>query len=105
MRLLGLIGVAALLASGAQERPKPKVHTITIADMRFTPESLTVARGDVVVWVNKDLVAHTATSPDDVFDSKTIESNGSWRYVARRAGSFPYVCSLHPAMKGTFRVK
>ena len=39
-------------------------------NMRFQPQSLTVARGDTVVWVNKDLVPHTATSKAGGFDSQ-----------------------------------
>ena len=43
----------------AAERPKPKTHTVTIENFGFQPESLTVTRGDTIVWVNKDLVPHT----------------------------------------------
>jgi plastocyanin len=44
---------------GASEPPEPRTHTVTIEEMRFQPERLTVARGDTIVWVNKDLVPHT----------------------------------------------
>jgi plastocyanin len=48
------------LAAG--DRPKPKTHTVTMENMRFQPETLTVARGDTIVWINNELVPHTATS-------------------------------------------
>ena len=51
---------------------KPKTHTVTIEGMRFQPEMLTVERGDTIVWVNKDIVPHTATSTSGGFDSKDI---------------------------------
>ena len=40
----------------AGDQRKAKTHTVTIEGMRFQPEVLTVARGDTIVWVNKDLV-------------------------------------------------
>ena len=46
----------------AVDQRKPQMHTVTIEGMRFQPEMLTVERGDTIVWVNKDLVPHTATS-------------------------------------------
>ena len=102
-----LVAIAALvLATGAaQSQPKPKVHTVTIADMRFTPPTLSVARGNIVVWVNKDIVPHTATSEKGGFDSRTIEMNASWSFRARKPGKFPYVCSLHPTMKAVLEVQ
>ena len=66
--VVGLIVCAIGLAAG--ERPESKTHTVTIEGMRFQPERLTVARGDTVVWVNKDLVPHTATSEAGGFDSQ-----------------------------------
>ncbi len=46
---------------------------------------------------------HTPTSAR--FDSKFIEADRSWRYTPKGRGEFPYVCTLHPTMKATLRVK
>ena len=91
------------VASG--DRPKPKTHTVTIEGMRFLPEVLTVAPGDTVVWVNKDLVPHTATSTAGGFDSKDIQADKSWRYTIKTTGDFAYICTFHPTMKAMLRVK
>ena len=80
-------------------------HTVVIADMKFVPETLTVKPGDTVIWVNKDFFPHTATAQDRSFDSRDIATNQSWKYVAKQKGSIPYVCTLHPTMKGTLIVK
>lgn len=72
--------------------------------MRFIPETLTVHRGDRIVWRNKDLVPHTVTA-ENIFDSQSIPAAGSWTYVAAKAGTLPYVCSLHPTMKATLEVQ
>ena len=100
---IALIAFTAGLAAG--ERPKPKTHTVTIEGMRFVPEVLTVATGDTIVWVNKDLVPHTATSTAGTFDSKSIQADRSWKFTTRKTGDFAYICTLHPTMKAMLRVK
>lgn len=91
--------------SAAGDHPEPKVHTVTIEGMRFLPEELTVARGDAIVWINKDLVPHTATSAAGKFDSKEIPAGKSWRLTIRKAGNFAYICTFHPTMKAVVQVK
>ena len=87
------------------DRSEPKTHTVTIEEMRFQPERLTVARGDTIVWVNNDLVPHTATSETGRFDSQTIQTAKSWKFTARTKGEFAYICSFHPTMKAMLNVK
>lgn len=104
-----VIGIVLLpgIAGGFDPRfahAAPQTHTIVIEGMRFVPETLTVRRGDRIVWRNRDLVPHTATA-SGVFDSKSIAADGAWTYVARRAGTLPYVCSFHPTMKGALTVQ
>jgi plastocyanin len=100
---IALIVFTAGLAAG--DRPKPKTHTVTIEGMRFVPEMLTVAAGDTIVWVNKDLVPHTATSTAGTFDSKNIQADRSWKFTTRKTGDFAYICTFHPTMKAMLRVK
>jgi plastocyanin len=80
-------------------------HTVVIENMRFSPEELTVKRGDRVVWVNKDLFPHTATAGSKAFDSGAIPAEKSWTYVATAAGRYIYQCSYHPGMKATLIVQ
>ena len=99
----------ALIAGGAQVSAatrKPVTHTVTIDGARFSPAELTVHPGDTVVWVNKDILAHTATAKAGTFDSKVIQPGASWRYkvTAKTKGELPYTCSFHP-MNGILRVK
>jgi plastocyanin len=91
--------------SGIAASAVPATHTVIVAGMKFEPESLTVKRGDKVVWVNRDFFPHTATAVDRSFDSGEIGTNAAWTYVANKAGTFSYVCTLHPAMKATLTVK
>ncbi|HEX5474643.1 MAG TPA: cupredoxin family copper-binding protein [Vicinamibacterales bacterium] len=84
--------------------PAPATYTVTMDSSRFEPAVLTVHAGDTVVWVNKDFITHTATAKGH-FDSGKIAEGHSWSYVARTKGTFPYICTLHPDMKGTLRVQ
>ena len=53
------------------------MHTVTIDGASFSPADLTVKAGDTIVWVNKDLLAHTATAKGGAFDSKVIQPGDS----------------------------
>lgn len=80
-------------------------HTVVMEGVAFKPQTLTVRRGDKVVWVNKDLFPHTATAQDRSFDSGEVAPEKSWTLTIARTGTFAYVCTLHPTMKGTLIVK
>jgi plastocyanin len=85
-------------------RAAPGSHTIVIEGSAFVPDTLTVKRGDTVVWQNKDPFPHTVTAKG-AFDSREIAANRSWKYTPHKAGEFAYVCTLHPNMKGTIKVE
>jgi plastocyanin len=102
--LVGVCAVAFRLDAEAAAR-KPVTHTVTVDAAQFSPAELSVKVGDSIVWVNKDIVAHTATTVKSGFDSKMIEPGKSWRHTVKRKGEFPYICSFHPLMKAVLRVK
>lgn len=107
---LAMVVAAALLglglpAASVSAPRKAQTHTVTVENMVFNPASLTVAVGDTVVWVNKDLVPHTATTQKKGFDSGIIGAGASWRLTMQEKGDWSYLCTLHPAMKATVRVK
>jgi plastocyanin len=78
---------------------KPRVYTISINDMKFQPKILTVHKGDTVIWVNHDLVAHCVTETrNKAWTSSEIPSGGSWKMGI--AQSCDYFCAIHPVMKG-----
>lgn len=80
-------------------------HTVTIENMSFRPQVLVVHRGDRITWINRDLFPHTVTSAAGKFDSHEIAPDASWTYVARKAGEYHYVCTLHVTMKGVLEVR
>ena len=99
------IVTVCVIALAAEQRRQPKTHTVTMASMRFQPRTLTVTRGDTVVWVNKDLVPHTATSKAGGFDSQVIKAEQSWSFTVRKKGDFAYLCTFHPTMTAMLRVQ
>lgn len=85
---------------GVRARTGGHAHIVTIEAMSFRPQTLVVHRGDRITWINKDPFPHTVTSTTGKFDSHEIAPNASWSYVARKAGDYDYVCTLHVTMKG-----
>ena len=83
----------------------PQVHTVLIEGMRYQPEGLTVAPGDTVVWINRDMVPHTATSASGGFDSNDIAAGKSWTHTVRGTGEFACICTYHALMKAVLRVR
>jgi plastocyanin len=101
---LSLLVCSAIIAATKQR--KPKTHTVVMEGMVFRPAALTIHSGDTIVWVNTDIVEHTATSATaGGFDSKMVRPGQSWKQTIRAKGALPYVCTYHPTMKGTLQVK
>jgi len=71
----------------------------------YQPATVTVAVGGTVTWVNNDNIAHTATANSRAFDTGTINPGASASRTFSTAGSFPYLCSIHPGMVGTVNVQ
>ena len=69
----------------------------------FSPTTITVAKNGTVRWTNQDLTAHTATGQS--FDTGNINTGQSKSVVFSNSGTFSYVCSIHPGMRGTVIVQ
>ena len=87
----------------APAAPPLVTHAVVMEAVAFQPAVLTVRAGDAVAWVNRDPFPHTATGAG--FDSKDIPAGGRWAHTFKTPGEFPYVCTLHPTMKATLRVR
>lgn len=100
------IGIILLFASASSYvAAESTTHTVVIESMKFSPSTLEIKLGDAVVWQNKDFFPHDVTAENNSFQSKTIPSQGSWKFVAKKRGQFSYLCSLHPMMKAVLVVK
>lgn len=83
----------------------PSSNTVTIANLKYAPASLTVKAGEKVTWLNNDSVSHTVTFDDSVFDSGVLGNGDSATYTFETPGTYTYHCTIHPSMKGTVVVK
>jgi Copper binding proteins, plastocyanin/azurin family len=77
---------------------------VTMGDLFFSPTSVTIAVGDTVTWRNTGQAPHNATADDGSFKTQTIENGQSASHTFTQAGTFSYICTIHPNMKGTVRV-
>lgn len=64
----------------------------------FLPAEINARVGDTIEWVNKDVLAHTATVRGDW--DVVIPANKSASIILRTAGTIEYYCRFHPNMKG-----
>jgi len=83
----------------------PPVRTVVIDGTSFAPKTVTVKRGEPVLWINKDPFPHTVTADNGAFDSKTIEGGKSWEYIANTPGEFRYACTFHSTMTALLKVE
>ncbi|HWP37367.1 MAG TPA: plastocyanin/azurin family copper-binding protein [Gemmatimonadales bacterium] len=84
----------------------PRRHVVEIRGMAFQPATLAVARGDTVVWINHDIVPHTATAMDTTrLQTGTLLRGQQASFVADRPGELGYICQLHPTMRATLVIR
>src|SRR5437762_907842 len=75
-------------------------------EVAFHQAELTVVVGDTVVWINRDIVPHTATgSGRTKWDTGQLLQGQAGRYVASSRGTKRYACTFHPTMHGTLIVR
>lgn len=73
---------------------------VEIESFTYCPSTIMVAAGTEVTWRNGDLAAHSATA-EGVFDTGLLRQGRAAVVRFDRPGTYPYFCTLHPAMRGT----
>ena len=91
-------GDSGTTAGGAEER-------VEMADLAFNPDTLTVAVGTTVTWANTDSLPHTSNADDEAWESGTLDSGDEFSFTFDGAGTFTYVCQIHPSMTGSIVVE
>jgi plastocyanin len=79
---------------------------VSMEGIQFNPAEVTVSAGDTVTWVNNDSVDHDVTA--DSFSSGEpggMASGDTFEHTFDEAGTFEYVCTVHPGMDGTVVVE
>jgi plastocyanin len=97
-------GVAVLLPVGEAAART----TVAIKGIEFRSPSVTVSTGEVVVWNDKDrYTSHTVTSRGNSKFSSSgyLQAGDKHRVRFTQAGSYRYVCKVHPNMRGRIVVR
>jgi plastocyanin len=107
--VLALSGAAATAAKAPPSKTKSKPKEVTVADFYFSPEKLTIKKGQSVLWV----WAESNTYPHDVhlksgpkglknkasYSTKTTAvSDAEFEKEFTVPGTYKYICTIHPTM-------
>ncbi|HZB69128.1 MAG TPA: hypothetical protein VE403_02085 [Sphingomicrobium sp.] len=103
-RPLALIAsTAASLLLSTPAAAAPQTHVVVIDKMKFGSVPANIRRGDTILWVNRDIVRHTATAANKSFDVD-LPPKTRKRMTVRASGSIGFICKYHPGMRGMLRV-
>ncbi len=78
---------------------------VEVKNFTFTPPNLTVSVGTKVTWKFDDAAKHNVVADDKTFTSEILSNGQTYTYTFTKAGSYPYICTIHPYMKGTITVQ
>ena len=122
--MLGMLALASLMTAGGcggsgttspatngnpSTPSTPSAPTLTnavgVGDDVFSPASIQVSPGTTVTWKWTSTAAQHNVSFGDGVASATLGANASYSRTFSTAGTFSYVCTLHPGMTGSVLVK
>lgn len=95
------VAVPAIALAGAHAASG---RSVSMKHIRFTPSTVTISRGQTVTWKFDD-----GSTPHNVisrsFRSSPTKSSGTFMVRFTRTGTFSYVCTIHPGMRGKVIVR
>jgi hypothetical protein len=77
---------------------------VTIVSRAYQPPALTIEAGQTVTWTNRGFTPHTVTALAGEFDSGRLNAGESFKVTFSTPGTFAYMCTIHPSMKGNVTV-
>ena len=76
-------------------------------DSSYSPNPISIEKGQTITWYNGDTISHTVTSGQDndkdageAFDSGAIIPNQYFSFKFDDSGEYQYYCIYHPSMVG-----
>ncbi len=106
-RLLVVCAIGAGAVGGPVAASQAAGKTVTLRNIAFAPKNLTVAKNATVTfkWLD-DRTAHNVVSKGPKrFASIATRETGSRSRKFTSAGTYRYVCTLHPGMAGRITVR
>jgi plastocyanin len=98
--LVGVVAVVWMLIGASAAGATPVTHQVKIVDFSFSPSSLSVQKGDTVVWTNHGTVNHTVTADNGSFNSGSLSPGQSFSHTFTTGGVVAYHCMFHGAAGG-----
>jgi plastocyanin len=99
--LIAPIGAALVSMRATAEGAAAEIQ---IENFVFSPDTLTIAAGTTVTWINHDDIPHSVVEKNGLFHSKALDTNDAFSFTFV-AGAYEYFCGLHPHMTGKIVVK
>jgi amicyanin len=93
----------AMAAQHAGDATNTAVATdaVDIKNFAFSPAVVTVKVGSTVVWSNDDSIQHDVIFDGGGIASSVLNHNDTFSHTFLTAGTYHYICSIHPFMHGT----
>ena len=122
--IIVVIGIVVLLTTGSNNNSSPKTentaptgttgttetetssntpssYNIEITNFAFSPETLSIKKGDKVTWTNLDSASHTVSSDGSTeLSSQPLSQGKAYTHTFKISGTFSYHCAFHSGMKG-----
>ena len=93
---------ALLFGCGGDDGSSPP-DSIAVRDFEFAPADFEAKRGDTVTWENEGEQIHNVKGTG--FFSRAINPGERYQFEFAKAGTYDYVCTLHPQMRGRVVVR
>jgi plastocyanin len=105
MKLMTIALVAAF--AGGSAVAFAAEHTISQKGRAFSESAITVKKGETLVFVNDDNIAHNimSTTAGNEFNLGSQAPGSSSPLTLNNAGEVTVVCAIHPRMKMTVTVE
>jgi plastocyanin len=105
LAVVGLVGAVGILGAEAAAPAKPKA-AVSLGDNFFKPTTLTVTQGTTVTftWTGANTHNVTVVSGPVKFHSSD-QASGSYSHTMTKPGTYKVVCTFHPGMVLTLKVK
>lgn len=91
-------------ANAGSSKVESGAITIQMKGLAFPNGVRTITPGTKVTWKNLDDTAHTVTSTKNTFASSNVDHGKSYSRAFAELGTYNYICTIHPYMKGTIKV-
>ena len=98
-----ILPIVAALTLGISVSALAATIQITMENLVIAPAEASAKVGDTIEWINKDVLAHTATARNGDFDV-TMPAKKTVTSFLKKAGMVEYYCRFHPNMKATLTV-